>query len=328
MRFLVLIGVVLSFATTGTAQGQDGFQGPVPYSENGWASALEANSEGSGLAPTGWLIDFRDDTSLDVMANVLSFIGHRLGSKTRPGSGQRVVVPSLSDRFKQWLRQSEYVESVEPNQILSLFQEAPSEPPRGKIENPDDPMYASQWHFDMIHLEDAWKNADGEDVIVAVIDTGVSFGKLDGKKSKYPRVPDLRQTKFVAGYNFVDKNDDPADGNGHGTHVAGTIAQSTNNGIGVAGIAPRAAIMPIKVLSDRGSGSLGDISKGIRFAADHGAHVINMSLGGGFYSPSMHRAIKYAHDKGVTWSVLRVIQVNRERISARYPECSRISGRA
>ena len=116
-------------------------------------------------------------------------------------------------------------------------------------------------------------------VLVAVIDTGVAY-KDRGKKFK--RVPDLAKTEFVPGYDFVNDHEHPLDDHGHGTHVAGTIAQSTNNGIGVAGVAYKARIMPLKVLSSRGFGSVADIAEAVRFAADKGAKVINMSLGGLF----------------------------------------------
>jgi serine protease len=113
------------------------------------------------------------------------------------------------------------------------------------------------------------------------------------------KVADLAETKFVPGYNFLSNNANAADDHGHGTHVAGTIAQSTNNKIGVAGVAPDVAIMPLKVLSARGSGSVAAIAQSIRWAADHGANVINMSLGGPMSIGSMKSAVKYAHDKGV-----------------------------
>src|SRR5262249_20611083 len=153
---------------------------------------------------------------------------------------------------------------------------------------PNDPKYKYQWHLEQVHAKQAWKASEGEGVIVAVIDTGVA------------RVPDLAQTEMVPGYNFVDNNADATDDHGHGTHVAGTIAQSTHNGVGVAGVAFKAKIMPIKVLSARGSGSVSGIAGGIRFAADHGANVINMSLGGGMSTSVLANAVKYAHDKGVT----------------------------
>jgi len=153
---------------------------------------------------------------------------------------------------------------------------------------PNDPKFKYQWHLDQIHMKDAWKLGQGAGVIVAVIDTGVA------------KVPDLANTEMVAGYDFVGDRADATDDHGHGTHVAGTIAQSTNNGVGVAGVAFKAKIMPIKVLSARGSGSVSGIAEGIRYAADHGAKVINMSLGGPMASSVLAKAVKYAHDKGVT----------------------------
>jgi serine protease len=136
-------------------------------------------------------------------------------------------------------------------------------------------------------MMDTWKAAQGDGVIVAVVDTGVA------------KVPDLAETEIVPGWNFVNDTADATDDHGHGTHVAGTIAQSTHNGIGVAGVAFHAKIMPIKVLSARGSGSVSGIANGIRWAADHGAKVINMSLGGPMASSVLSKAVKYAHDKGV-----------------------------
>jgi len=128
-----------------------------------------------------------------------------------------------------------------------------------------------------------------------VIDTGVAYESREG----FVRAPDLAQTAFVPGFDFVEDDDHPNDEHGHGTHVAGTVAQSTNNGIGVAGVAPGAAIMPIRVLDKNGMGGWADIADGIRFAADHGASIINMSLGGSFGSRVVQRAVEYAHDKGV-----------------------------
>ncbi|MBE9046479.1 peptidase S8 [Pleurocapsales cyanobacterium LEGE 10410] len=172
------------------------------------------------------------------------------------------------------------------------------------LEVPNDPDYAKQWNFRNINIEQAWDETKGEGVTVAVIDTGVS------------KVPDLKLTKFVSGYDFVNDKDDASDDNGHGTHVAGTIAQSTNNGYGVAGIAYEASIMPLKVLSGGGGGTIADIAESIKFAADNGADVINMSLGGGGASSMMEEAIKYAHSKGV---VIVAAAGNEGRNSSSYP---------
>ncbi|NJK72669.1 MAG: peptidase S8 [Synechococcaceae cyanobacterium SM2_3_60] len=153
---------------------------------------------------------------------------------------------------------------------------------------PNDEFYPRQWNFEAIAMPQAWRLSQGEGAVVAVIDTGVT------------PVSDLAQTTFVSGYDFVDGDDDPSDLNGHGTHVAGTIAQSTNNGLGVAGIAYKAAIMPIRVLDANGFGTVADIAAGIRYAADHGATVINLSLGGRGGSELMQDAVRYAYRKGVT----------------------------
>jgi serine protease len=258
----------------------------------------------------GLVIDFDDALDNDDIAAIARKLGLAVEDTTEAAAGNLFVLrgdASFLQRAKQLLDGHRGVETVEENVAYGLFDQDLEAGPAtldGELKpsptKPDDPMYASQWHFSMVNAEGAWQVTKGEGVIVAVIDTGVSPGKLpDGKASRFKRVPDLKQTEFVPGYNFVNNNDDPSDGNGHGTHVAGTISQTTNNAFGVAGLAPGSKIMPIKVLSDGGSGTVADIANGIRFAADNGAKVINMSLGGGMYSATLARAVKYAHDKGV-----------------------------
>jgi serine protease len=170
---------------------------------------------------------------------------------------------------------------------------------------PNDPFYSFQWHFNDINaginIESAWDITTGDpNVIVAVVDTGVAYEDYGGR---FGLAPDLANTNFVPGYNAVKGNEHANDDDGHGTHVTGTIAQSTNNGIGLAGVAFNCSIMPIKVLASRGpvsSGSHADIADGIYFAADNGAHVINMSLGGPSGSNTLRDAVEYAYNQGVT----------------------------
>ena len=151
---------------------------------------------------------------------------------------------------------------------------------------PDDPLYDKQWNLRAIGAPTGWRAGAGAGITVAVIDTGVT------------RVADLADTEIMAGYSFVSGEPGSADGNGHGTHVAGTIAQSTDNGLGVAGIAPRARILPIKALSAAGSGMSPWIASAIDEAVDQGAQVINLSLGGG-HSEVIAVAVQKALDAGV-----------------------------
>jgi serine protease len=132
-----------------------------------------------------------------------------------------------------------------------------------------------QWNFTArfgVGAPAAWANliADhrpgGQGVTVAVLDTGLA------------RSPDLSRARIVRGYDFVDGDATPTDHNGHGTHVASTIAETTNNGYGLTGLAYGARIMPVRVLDDHGNGNPTVIARGVRFAANHGAKIINLSL--------------------------------------------------
>jgi serine protease len=165
---------------------------------------------------------------------------------------------------------------------------------------PDDPMYPLQWHLDAINTPEAWMHTRGRAATVAVIDTGVAYKDLDWKGVHAKAVPDLVGVEFVHGKSFASGLPEGLDDHAHGTHVTGTIAQATDNTLGVAGIAHRAKIMPLKVLAASGGGSVADIANAIRYAADNGADVINMSLGGPLPSRVMAKAVQYAHDKGVT----------------------------
>ena len=162
-----------------------------------------------------------------------------------------------------------------------------------------------QWNFDGefgVEAPGAWQNliADhapgGRGVVVAVLDTGVAYAN----RGRFRMSPDFYRYQFVAGWDFVAHNRYPNDRNGHGTDVAGTIAEATNNGRGLTGLAYGVRIMPVRVLDSEGNGDAATIAKGVRFAVRHGARVINLSLEfpGGITAsdiPELISALRYAH---------------------------------
>ncbi len=153
---------------------------------------------------------------------------------------------------------------------------------------PDDPYYAAeQWNLPQINAPAAWDLTTGlVTITIAIVDSGVDLSH-----------PDLAD-KIVPGYDFVNEDILAQDDDGHGTHVAGIAAAATNNALGIAGVAWGARIMPVKVLDDVGSGSYSDVAAGITWAADHGARIINLSLGGPGSSQLLQEAVDYAYGLG------------------------------
>ena len=225
------------------------------------------------------------------------------------------------------LRRSAHVEYAAPNYIATAS--ATEETPPGEIPNDPGPITGppgppggwvlKQWNLlpweglatpllpvspGGIDAVSAWENLaavgrpGAEGTTIAVLDTGVAYR---AKGSRFRRSPDFTSSQFVAGYDFVDDDPMPLDENGHGTHVAGTIGEKTNNGIGLVGLAFRAKLMPVRVLDKQGRGRADDIAKGIRFAVSHGANVINMSFNFGCERlvPGVDEALRQAYHRGV-----------------------------
>src|SRR5271154_4176707 len=240
----------------------------------------------SGRVPGRVVVDFRDGTSAAVLAERAAAWGVSLRFNSLVGPQDGVALADGVedvDALLKAIRQSPDVEAAEP--LLTY---------EAQDFTPNDPEYPKQWNLRMIGMPDAWEVSRGKGVIVAVLDTGVAYET----KGAFVRVPDLKGVRFAAGYDFVHDTDHPNDDNGHGTHVAGTIAQATNNAERVAGIAFEATLMPIKVLDAAGSGNSADIADGIRWAVDHGARVLNLSLGGFGYSRVIENAVAYARSHG------------------------------
>lgn len=248
-------------------------------------AGTKGNREGAKTVEGELAIVWRSDATPEQIAtekkrlgltlNDLEGWGGALDTLSIPsGFGHDFGDVAVSKAITEELLRSPFIESVEPvYQYDALYA-------------PNDPDFAKQWHMQQIGAETAWDWGTGAGVVVAVIDTGVS------------NLSDMPTEELVAGHDFVNDTDKAADDQGHGSHVAGTIAQATNNGAGVTGLAHGAKIMPIKVLSAQGSGTSAHIAEGIRWAVDHGAKVLNLSLGGGGYSAVMAKAVAYAHDHG------------------------------
>ncbi|MBI4859751.1 MAG: peptidase S8 [Candidatus Riflebacteria bacterium] len=220
------------------------------------------------------------------------------------------VDPGRVTEVLEALRGDPRVEQAEPNHVYHALYE------------PNDPRFKEQWHLQKIRASDAWDVTIGKGVTVAVIDTGVAYEK----HRDFFQVEDLAGCSFAKGFNFLTSDPHGNDDHGHGTHVAGTIAQATNNKIGVAGVAYGCTIMPLKVLSSQGSGTVAHIAQAIRYAADNNAKVINMSLGGPFPSRVMEQACTYAKSKGVL-IVCAAGNERRDRVSypAAYEACVAVS---
>ncbi len=334
LRWLAFVGLSLASAPLGWA----------------WWSAAQPVAPPS-LAPTDSLAAWTDASQLGAQMKpgtddaALADLGRKLGATVTWNSAVSrqstdvadIAVPAGADaqRLLEQLRADPRVETAdrvhfltEPGVEAQEIANAQADtvpgaegPDRGRWK-PNDPRYNEQWNFQMVKAEEAWEVTKGKGAVVAVIDTGVAYA--DTKRGKQAR--DFAKTGFVPGYDFVNRSDTPNDDQGHGTHVSGTIAESTNNGEGVAGLAFEAKIMPLKVLSASGSGRTTDIAEAVRWAADNGANVINMSLGGPFPDNLMASACEYAHKKGVT-IVCAAGNSGREGVGypAAYKDCIAVS---
>jgi serine protease len=263
----------------------------------------------------------RSLVALAVLAAALPLPAAARAADARPGqvvvgyvSGRQRVLHTADPRAAMArLRSRPGVAYAVPN-VVARVSQAQATPPGGL---PNDPGRGTtpggwqqvQWNFlggFGVDAPDAWAHAaaaghaGGRGVTIAVLDTGVAY-KSSGR---FLESPDLVGTRFVRGYDFVRHAPSPQDRNGHGTHVASTIAEATNNGISLAGLAFNARIMPVRVLDSQGEGDAATIADGVRYAVGHGAKIINLSLEfssdvGASEIPELLSALSFAHSKGV-----------------------------
>ncbi|WP_336366230.1 S8 family serine peptidase [Marinobacter sp. C2H3] len=318
---------------TGTATGSyyvdvEAGSGPMRYvlttSPSGGVTSLSFDWPRYNFVRDEALVTFGGSVNARAMASTLSASPVReLGQGTwlmRRNAAQTLSAGSAPEQTAQWiqaLRAQPGVASAVPNYVVNA--QAPS----------PDPLYSKQWHYPLINVPAAWQLAPGggNGVTVAVVDTGLFRDRANGQwhpdlNAHVPQVSDPR----LIGSDFVSQtdldNDDvnttfygkigrdniPADPGStlgtnvfHGTHVAGTIAALKDNGIGGTGVAFSATLLPVRVLGEGGSGSLGDLVDGLNWIADNdNADIVNLSLGGLPYVSSLETALKRLNDRGIT----------------------------
>ncbi len=255
----------------------DALDSPPPP-EDLYIAPAAGNGLGAAFAPGRILVRYENGVKADVMNDLLAREGLSLMGRIEGLDVQvMAVAPGEELRVIRRLQADSRIRYAEPDYIFSAH-----------TTTPNDPYYAAyQWDMRKIHANDAWDVTTGtSSVIVAVVDTGVDLTH-----------PDL-QANVIGGYDFVNDDASPEDDQGHGTHVAGIVAAVGDNHEGIAGMAWGVKLMPLKVLNSYGSGYSSDIANAIIWAADHGADVINLSLGGPNGSSTLESSITHAYNAG------------------------------
>ncbi|MGV3523307.1 MAG: S8 family peptidase [Candidatus Sericytochromatia bacterium] len=263
------------------------------------------------VVPGEYVVRYRPGMAAQSRVQVLQSLNlTSLGTIGRPEMGFELVKAAeglSAQSVMSALSQHPAVQFVEPNYVEGIGPEPAGQiPPRQArpAAFPNDEMFGQQYAHSVSNSLAGWEISKGDpNLILAVVDTGVDL-----------KHPDLA-AKLVPGWDAIDKNATPDDGHGHGTHCAGIAAALTNNGIGVAGFAPDVRVMPVRVLDNNGSGTSADVAAGIIWAADNGAKVISLSLGGG-NSQIKEESVKYALSKD---AVVVAAMGNRGDNSKTYP---------
>ncbi|HMJ96562.1 MAG TPA: S8 family serine peptidase, partial [Thermoleophilaceae bacterium] len=232
---------------------------------------VPAGARAADYVPDEVIVRYEQGTGGGVAARVAAEAGAE-PIQALPGGSEQLAIDD-GDSVRETLAELR----ADPNVDYAV----PNWRAHAAAEAPDDPGFRLQWNFTGaygINVIEAWTLAQslgapgGRGAVVAVLDSGVAYER----RGRFRRAPDLRHSTFVHPWDFIGRDSHPNDVFGHGTHVAGTIAQTTNNGIDTAGIAYNAKIMPLRVLDANGEGDSADIARAIRYAARHRADVINL----------------------------------------------------
>jgi len=261
-----IISILVAALMVVVALPADGMAGPPPG----------VPLDGPEFSQHQILVGFKAGITQPQIASVHLQLGGRAKETIAALGTQVVSVPAgtVGQSIRRYASHP-WVDYAEPDYIAQVVAE------------PDDPHFDRQWGMHKVEAPAAWDVTTGSsDVIIAILDTGVDQNH-----------PDLKD-KIVKNANFSESST-VDDVHGHGTHVAGIAAAITNNGIGVAGLGYDSSLMNLKVMGDDGRGRYSWIANGITWAADNGAQVINMSVGGTASSTTLEHAVNYAWSKGV-----------------------------
>ncbi len=284
--------------------------GPLPAEDS---ALLKAVRSFRAAAPAGayrdgqLIVAFRAAADDRDVERALRAGGAREARRSRSRSAARFLVTldpgaSVIEAVERFSRMPE-VEYAEPNGLVRESQ--------GTTFKPNDTLYRYQWNFTQVGAERTWGIQKGKPAVaVAVLDSGVAYEDyIDPQTGEaFRKAPDWGDVKFLPGYDFVNGDAHPNDDEYHGTHVASTIAEATNNASGAAGLAFGCALMPVKVLDDKGEGTFFDVAEGIDFAIEYTeggekpVKVINLSLG----SEGTSQAVRAAIDRAWAGGVLTV----------------------
>lgn len=230
----------------------------------------------SAYMPGEVLVRFRESSQVSAFAAATAMGALPLQKLGAVGVDRMRIAQgtSVESAVAEW-KKMPFVEFAEPNYVMKASF------------TPNDPYVANQYALSKMSAFAGWDFGQGSSSVkIAIVDTGVDLDH-----------PDLA-SKIVPGYDFVNNDSNADDDHGHGTHCAGIAAAVTNNGLGVAGVGFKCAVMPVKVLSASGSGSTSGVAAGITWAVDNGAKVVSLSLGGGG-SSTLESAVNYAWSHGV-----------------------------
>jgi len=310
-----LIALAFAAGTLSLAQAQ-------PIASSTWGPLV--NTDGCDRVAGTLVVDLDDQVDPQVLARDY---GLTLEYVSIHSVQHKLLIARLEDSAlaEMWTRLAAdpRVTAVGPNYVCDALSEQGAEMQGGPAQgSPNDPMYPAQWNMKMLNAEAAWSKARGQGVRVAMVDTGLAYWKQEGAH----RVEDLENATVLEGYDFIRDEVEAPDEHGQGTHMAGTIAQSTNNGKGVVGLAFEAQLMAFKVLDRTGRGSMADVSAAIQLAADRKAQIIVTGVGSKKGNDVLLQAVRYAKARNCLIIGAAGVGGGKEIIyPAAYPEVLAIS---